>query len=67
MGIFSCGGLLGSFPGLGLLQLGNLSGRLDTNQAASPVTPDLFKPLVEVGLDGLEELVVLVAVLGVGL
>jgi hypothetical protein len=61
------GGLLGSFPRLSLLHLGDLRGGLDADLAAAPVTPYLLEPVVEVGLDGFEQLVVLVAILRVRL
>ena len=50
--------LLGSqFLGLSLFELCNLGQGLVAQAGASPVLPDLFRPLVEVGLDGLDKLV----------
>merc|ERR1719476_1306448 len=54
----------GQLLGLGLLQFGDLGGRLASKTSTSPVFPDLVTTLVEVGLDGLDELVERAAVVG---
>merc|ERR1712241_926586 len=50
--------------GLGLLQFGDLGGRLASKTSTSPVFPDLVTTLVEVSLDGLHEFVERAAVVG---
>jgi hypothetical protein len=60
--------LLGSqFLGLGLLKLGDLGQGLVAQAGASPVLADLFGPLVEVGLHGLDQLVQGTLILGLDL
>ena len=57
--------LLGSqFLGLCLFKLGDLGQGLVAQTGASPVLPDLLRPLIEVGLDGLNKLVQGTLVLG---
>ena len=44
--------LHGGFLHLGLLDLGDASGRLGAHAATTPVLPDLVEPVIVVGLDG---------------
>jgi len=54
----------GQFLCLGLLELGNLGGRLASKASTSPVFPDFVAAFVEVGLDGLNQFVERAAIVG---
>ena len=57
----------GHFLSLQLLDLGNFSCRLSTKGSTSPVSLDLFTPLIVVGLDAFNKLVQAGAIIGLNL